>query len=197
LGGGEEEAYDIEEFRLRILDKQVELEKKVKEEEGELSFMQAEIKNSKDEIVELEKDLAVENGKLVQAINRKRAVREVAFNTANTQIFEVSGRATGGVEQVVASEGRNMMVYSLTTGKLQHVFYGDQDGRHYGELEGHQGLITALFFYKHTLYSGSVDTTIQMWDTHTFKVRHSLCFRLAIILPSYTTWHYVFVTCRE
>ena len=136
--------------------------------------MQGEIRNLKDEIGELQKDMAVEEGQLVQTINRKRAVREVAFNAANTQIFEVSGRATGGIEQIVASEGRNMMVFTLTTGKLQHVFYGDEEGRHYGELEGHQGLITSLFFYKHILYSGSVDTTIQMWNTHTFKVSQNL-----------------------
>jgi hypothetical protein len=41
----------------------------------------------------------VEQGKLVQRINQLRAVREVAFNAANTAIFDVSGQITGGVEQ--------------------------------------------------------------------------------------------------
>lgn len=170
MGGGEEEAYDIEEFRLRIVDKKAELEKEVVEEQAELQFVLGEIKNIRDEAAEMQKDLDVEQGKLVQAINRKRAVREVALNAANTAIFEVSGRATGGVEQVVASEGANLMVYDLNGGALQHIFYGDEDGRHFGEAEGHLGIITCLFFYKHVAFSGSVDTTIQMWDTRNFKV---------------------------
>lgn len=54
-----------------------------------------------------------------------------------------------------------MLVYGLEKGNLEHVFSGDEPGRHTGELLGHSGVITALFFYKHTVYTGSMDCTVQ------------------------------------
>lgn len=48
---------------------------------------------------------------------------------------------------------------------------GDEPGRHLGEPEGHVGTITSLFYYKHTAYSGSIDTTIMVWDTRKHQVR--------------------------
>lgn len=55
-----------------------------------------------------------------------------------------------------------MLVYGLSKGKLNHVFSGDEPGRHTGELLGHSGVITALFFYKQTVYTGSTDCTVQV-----------------------------------
>jgi hypothetical protein len=72
--------------------------------------------------------------------------------------------------QVVVSEGSNVMLYALKTGQLQHIFHGDEEGRHLGEPEGHLGTITALYFYKFQAYSGSIDTTIQVWDTRKLEV---------------------------
>lgn len=57
---------------------------------------------------------------------------------------------------------RKVLVYGIAKGKLEHVFSGDEPGRHTGELLGHSGVITALFFYKHTVYTGSMDCTVQV-----------------------------------
>lgn len=53
-------------------------------------------------------------------------------------------------------------MYNIAKGNLEHVFNGDEPGRHTGELLGHSGVITALFFYKHMIYSGSMDCTVQV-----------------------------------
>lgn len=53
-------------------------------------------------------------------------------------------------------------MYRLDSGVLEHVFEGDEPGRHTGELLGHTGVVTALFFYKYTVYSGSMDCTVQV-----------------------------------
>lgn len=50
----------------------------------------------------------------------------------------------------------------MENGVLEHVFSGDEPGRHTGELLGHSGVITALFFYKYTVYTGSMDCTVQV-----------------------------------
>ena len=55
-----------------------------------------------------------------------------------------------------------MLVYGIATGKLEHVFSGDEPGRHTGELLGHSRVITALFFYKNLVYTGSMDCTVQV-----------------------------------
>lgn len=55
-----------------------------------------------------------------------------------------------------------VLVYGIAKGNLEHVFSGDEPGRHTGELLGHTGVITALFFYKHMVYTGSMDCTVQV-----------------------------------
>lgn len=55
-----------------------------------------------------------------------------------------------------------VLVYGIAKGNLEHVFSGDEPGRHTGELLGHSGVITALFFYKHMVYTGSMDCTVQV-----------------------------------
>lgn len=50
----------------------------------------------------------------------------------------------------------------MEDGILEHVFSGDEPGRHTGELLGHSGVITALYFYKYSVYTGSMDCTVQV-----------------------------------
>lgn len=53
-------------------------------------------------------------------------------------------------------------MYGIATGTMEHVFSGDEPGRHTGELLGHSRVITALFFYKSVVYTGSMDCTVQV-----------------------------------
>ncbi|CAN0445658.1 unnamed protein product [Laminaria digitata] len=92
----------------------------------------------------------------------KARLRLIALNPANTAGNEVEGTATGGVEKLVAVDGKKVLVYGIATGQLEHVFSGDEAGRHTGELLGHSGVITALFFYKSVVYTGSMDCTVQV-----------------------------------
>lgn len=65
-----------------------------------------------------------------------------------------------------------VLVYGIAKGNLEHVFSGDEPGRHTGELLGHSGVVTALFFYKHMVYTGSMDCTVQVISAgreHTYR----------------------------
>lgn len=145
----------------------------------------------------------------------KARLRLIGMNPSNTAGNEVEGTATGGIEKIVAAEGKKVyacgiwwwkaggvdghgqdfnfeiesvrrcrlfyaiptlafprlvcaqkvLVYGIVKGNLEHVFSGDEPGRHTGELLGHSGVITALFFYKHMVYTGSMDCTVQVpWE---------------------------------
>jgi hypothetical protein len=59
LGGGEEEAYDIEEFRIRIVDKKYELEGSLAVVQQKLKSTEGDIKNMQDEIHGMGEDLQV------------------------------------------------------------------------------------------------------------------------------------------
>ncbi|CAN0264617.1 unnamed protein product, partial [Ectocarpus sp. 8 AP-2014] len=112
----------------------------------------------------LAKEIAIEGGPLMTSVVGKARLRLIGMNPSNTAGNEVEGTATGGIEKIVAVEGKKVLVYRIATGTLEHVFSGDEPGRHTGELLGHSRVITALFFHKGVVYTGSMDCTVQVWD---------------------------------
>lgn len=65
-------------------------------------------------------------------------LRAEALRWCHDPLIQVSGKASGGVEQVVTSEGTNLMVFNLTTGELQHIFQVRGTRRHPCMHHGHR-----------------------------------------------------------
>ena len=122
------------------------------------------IKNSEDDLEGIRNDLLVENGPLMQRILDKRIIRCMTLSSSNVAGNDVMGGATGGVEYCVVSEGKDIYVHQLRSGKLIFVFRGDEEGKHIGEVVGHTCFITCLYSYGTFIYSGSMDKTIMCWN---------------------------------
>ncbi|CAM9393000.1 unnamed protein product [Choristocarpus tenellus] len=161
---GETMSFDIEELKLRLREREKEVEMELCNEEEALAGVKNRVNNNIDELEQLEQDIAIEGGDLMRRVIAKSKLKLIGLNPANTAGNEVDGSATGGVEKVVATEGTQILVYDIHKGQLEHVFSGDKPGRHTGEMLGHCGPITALFFYKYKVYTGSMDCTVQVWD---------------------------------
>ena len=122
------------------------------------------IKNLQDDLEGIRNYMQVENGALMQRILDKRIIRCMALSSSNVAGNDVMGGATGGVEYCVLSEGKDIYVHNLITGKLQFVFRGDEEGKHVGGLVGHTSYVTCLYSYGTFIYSGSMDKTIMCWN---------------------------------
>ncbi|CAM9423819.1 unnamed protein product, partial [Discosporangium mesarthrocarpum] len=164
---GETMAFEIEELKLRLREREVEVGVELGREQDNLTSIKNRLNNHLDELEQLIQDIRIEGGDLMRSVIAKSRLKLIGLNPANTAGNEVDGTATGGMEKVVAAEGRQIMVYDIHDGKLEHVFSGDEPGRHTGEMMGHCGPITALFFYKYTVYSGSMDCTV--WNLEDSK----------------------------
>ena len=122
------------------------------------------IKNLQDDLEGIRNDMQVENGALMQRIHDKRIIRCMALSSSNVAGNDFMGGATGGVEYCVLSEGKDIFVHNLITGKLQFVFRGDEEGKHVGGLVGHTSYVTCVYSYGTFIYSGSMDKTIMCWN---------------------------------
>ncbi|CAM9361466.1 unnamed protein product [Ascophyllum nodosum] len=171
---GEVITFEIEELKIRLRGREVEVAEELKESADLLTSLTNRVNNTTDELETLGQDIEIEGGGLMTSVVEKARFRLIALNPVNIAGNEVEGTAIGGVEKVVAAEGKKVLVYRLVTGDLEHVFSGDEAGRHTGELLGHSGLITALFFYKNIVYTGSMDYTVQVWSIEERKRLHVL-----------------------
>ncbi|CAM9108876.1 unnamed protein product [Ectocarpus sp. 6 AP-2014] len=161
---GEIMSFEIEELKIRLREREIEVSSELTRHAGLLTALSNRVTNSGDEIEGLDQEIAIEGGPLMTSVVGKARLRLIGMNPSNTAGNEVEGTATGGIEKIVAAEGRKVLVYGIATGTLEHVFSGDEPGRHTGELLGHSRVITALFFYKNMVYTGSMDCTVQVWD---------------------------------
>eukprot|EP00903_Cladosiphon_okamuranus_P006314 g6190.t1 len=166
---GEMMSFEIEELKIRLREREIEVSTEVTRHNGLLTNLTNRATNAVDELEGLEQDIAIEGGPLMTSVVAKARIRLIGMNPSNTAGNEVEGTATGGVEKIAAAEGKKVLVYGIAKGNLEHVFNGDEPGRHTGELLGHSGVITALFFYKHMVYTGSMDCTVQVWDVNERK----------------------------
>ena len=122
------------------------------------------ISNFEDGLEGISNDMLVERGPLMQRILNKRIIRCMALSSSNTAGNDVLGGATGGVEYCVLSEGKDVFVHDLRTGKLNFVFRGDEEEKHIGDIVGHTSYVTCLYSYGTFIYSGSMDKTIMCWN---------------------------------
>ncbi|CAN0079350.1 unnamed protein product [Ectocarpus sp. 12 AP-2014] len=166
---GEIMSFEIEELKIRLREREIEVSSELTQHAGLLNALSNRVTNSTDEIEGLDQEIAIEGGPLMTSVVGKARLRLIGMNPSNTAGNEVEGTATGGIEKIVAAEGRKVLVYGIATGTLEHVFSGDEPGRHTGELLGHSRVITALFFYKSVVYTGAMDCTVQVWDVHERK----------------------------
>lgn len=58
--------------------------------------------------------MAIEGGALMASVVAKSRLRTIALNPANTAGNEVDGTASGGVDMVVAAEGKKVQRTHLT-----------------------------------------------------------------------------------
>lgn len=63
----------------------------------------------------------------------------------------------------MAAEGKNLLLYRIKSGRLIHIFAGDDESR-IGTKVGHTKTITCLVYDQDLVFSGSVDETIISWD---------------------------------
>ena len=127
------------------------------------------VHNTKDEITRLDGRIATEKGPLMQRVLRKRTYRCMAFNKSNVAHADVTGTSKGCTELMVSTEGKELYLHNITTGKLELVFTGDKEGRHIGEVNGHVSTITCVFFRGNRIYTGGNDSLVLGWCTKTAK----------------------------
>lgn len=157
---------EVEELKSRLkARKEIEIMNQ-KTEVTKQAALETMTKNIMHEIEEAEEDLELENGQLMTAIKANRPFRCMAFNPANAAGNEVTGTATGGVENFVCAESCNIHLVDLHVGTLLHVWAGDEESRlSEDEKVGHTAVVTCLAYDGFRCYSGSADETIMVWDT--------------------------------
>ena len=126
------------------------------------------IHNTKDEISRIDERIAIENGPLVKRILSTRNYRCMAMNKSNCARNDVSGTSKGCIELVASTEGQELFLHNITTGKLAFVFTGDS-GKHIGEINGHTATITSIYFHGHYIYTGGMDCCVIGWCTRSMK----------------------------
>lgn len=154
---------------MRRLRDQLEVVKSKKDEAiTETNRIQMLIHNTKDDISRIDDRIAIENGPLVKRILTTRSYRCMALNKTNCARNDVSGTSKGCIELVVSSEGQELFVHNITTGKLAFVFTGDS-GQHIGEITGHTATITSIYFHGNYIYTGGMDFCVIGWCTRSMK----------------------------
>lgn len=123
------------------------------------------IDNLKDDIAVMEEEIVIEDGPLMRRVLEGRQYRCMSLNAINVARGDVTGTSKGTIEKIVSCEGKECYINNLTTGKLEYVFTGDEEGRHIGEVNGHTATITALFQHGNRLYTGSMDASVIGWNT--------------------------------
>ena len=131
------------------------------------------VTNCDDQIAIEDENLSVENGVLAKHTRDDKPFRVVAFSPTNAAANEISGTATGGVENFACAEGHNVHMIDYHSGELIHIFIGDHKSS-VGEKKGHTGVVTCLYYdgTAAIIFSGSTDETIIAWDTVELKKSH-------------------------
>lgn len=164
LEQGEEMMVDVEELKSRLqVRKVIELDE-LERLNGLTQRLHASLINVDDTMKTLLEDLEVEECALMKCANKNRNFRCIAVDKANAAGDHVLGRNSGGVETVIASEGGNIHLMELKSGKLLHVFTGDVEDRMVGERTkgsngtakqlGHYKTITCLVYDQEMIFSG-------------------------------------------
>jgi WD40 repeat protein len=159
---------EVEELKVRLNEIKLKKIEEFGELEKEENRLKTEQKNIFDTITALNEEFEVETGALMKHCKHDRPFRCIAFNPLNAAGDEVTGLASGGVENFAASDGKTIHLLDYHNGGLLHIFQGDERGR-LGEKNGHTGVVTCLCYDMNFIYSGSVDELIMVWDAIALK----------------------------
>lgn len=157
---------DVEEVKTRLHARKLKELEVYKVEKNEEKRLETCISNLEDELIGADQQYALENGALMSHIRHDKPFRFVGLCAANAAGNEVTGTATGGVENFIAAEGHNIHLIDYHSGELLHVFVGDDKGK-LGSRCGHTAVVTCLLHDGALIFSGSADETIITWDTFT------------------------------
>ncbi len=156
--------YDVEELKSLLKNKLPIAEDEANWEQKKLTDNQYRVRNVEEEIKDIEEEIAVEHLPLVQASLKMSSLKHVCLNSANKVTNEVLGSATGGVEQLIASQGSTLFCYALDTGALLSCFPGERENQRF-DPQGHTKAITCLGFFGFRAVTGSLDCSVQVWQT--------------------------------
>lgn len=150
---------EIEELKTRLKQRlQSEMKRLDAEREAKKTLL-VRLKNVENDIMEADQQLVLEDGALMKHARLDRSFRCVGLCASNVAGNEVTGTATGGFEEFVASEGNNFHLIDYHSGELLHIFIGGNSDT------GHVGIITCLLHDGAYIFSGATDECIICWDT--------------------------------
>lgn len=159
---------EIEELKTRLKQRRVMETDRLISEQDKKQKLLVRVKNTENNILEEDQQLALEEGALMKHSRLDRAFRCVGLCSTNIAGNEVTGTATGGYEEFIAAEGPHIHCIDYHSGELLHVFIGgDQD-------TGHTGLVTCLLHDGAMIFSGATDEQVICWDTITRSKIRSL-----------------------
>lgn len=132
----------------------------------EIANVKIRVSNAEDEIHELEQELLVETGALMQRMMGKERLRCFRFNATNEHLKNVVGTASGGFSTCVAASGMSGLLFDVLAGACLAQALGDPRKEHLGAPTGHQAPIVSLFYTERRVYTGCADATLGVWDVH-------------------------------
>ncbi len=168
--------YDVEELKFLLKNKLKIAEDEENWEQKKMTDNQYRVRNVEEEIKDIEEEIAVEHLPLVQSSLKMSLLKHVCLNSANSVTNEVLGSATGGVEQLIASQGSTLFCYALDTGTLLFCFPGEREGQRF-DPQGHIKAITCLGFFGFRAVTGSLDCSVQVWHTSPSNPRRLLVLK--------------------
>lgn len=162
---------EVEELKSRLLARR-KRELVVHDEMGK-GFLekQTNVRNMEDQIHAENENIELEEGNLAKHVRHDKPFRVVAFAPGNAAGNEVTGTASGGVENFMCAEGFNVHMVDYHSGELLHIFPGDDKNR-VGDKTGHCGVVTCLYYEgaSRRCFSGAVDEAVIQWDTENKKM---------------------------
>lgn len=138
-----------EKLSLRLSESKLKF-KQFQEKQNQLTI---DIKNLRDEDVELDERARIEECPLMSKVLSRRKIRLMAFD-----------RRSGGNLVAVTIE-RDIYLHDLMDGKALVVFTGGESSSSSGKsIGGHTKTITTLLFYGEKIFSGSMDKSLICWS---------------------------------
>ncbi|KAG1711568.1 hypothetical protein DVH05_008817 [Phytophthora capsici] len=139
------------------------------------------ISNSEDEIKGLEEELAVETGALMRKVVSRDRLRCFRFNATNESLKNVVGTASHGITTCFASAGLNGFVFDILSGACLAQAVGDPEQNHLGDPTGHQAHILCVYYVGNRIYTGSVDSSLGVWEVKTETIGGVSCSLLRML----------------
>ena len=142
------------------------------------------MKNLQNELVDIQDDLRLERGELMQKVLKSKEVRCMVFNDLNKTGVDVHGwKLRNAQSLIILSMERDIYVYDMIEGYLALVFTGESsttvNDKHIAG--GHSATITCLYFYGDRIYSGALDKTIHCWNVSTGKLEFVAAAHMAAV----------------